>query len=587
MSKQKRNTYLSTCLSLLVLLALTSCSEGTYLRQLLLAEEQVTKDADSCAHLLQEIPVEELHGEEEALYGLVHSWLLYRQYAKEIPEEPLQTAYDYYRTSNDPHRRAQVHFLHAVIGLDQKRGQPSLWMEDLYSACLAIEQTDDYLLASQIYQNYGSQLTQINRFDDALIWIDKFVDAAERSGHRGEYVQALIMRSNNRLYAEDARVKQELQTSDGNCIAQHTHFDEAFASIYAALALAQEYQMELELGRIYNQLSIYHSRCQQPDSTLYYARLSVSLNERLHASGKRKELPHYLSLADAHRKLGNADSAVYYARKTFDTTGMPLRNRRVAAQLLYNIYADLKGDYQTSLEWMRISKQLDDSINQITIASNLEAVEDVAASEQEKAALRNEKQHTLCWLVWTAILCFLAIVSILYRLHQNRQKYRRQFQELEEDFNRRINEMRTRMEEVKVEKVSNETTKVPQSQPLQNPEPQQENRLILTGNTREQIEVQPSSILFLTSESNYVKVIILDNEGRVQSKMLRQTMSNIESQLNAYPYIIRCHRAYIVNLQHVRHASTSSAGLLLTLDATNQHVPVSKTYISIVKASMG
>lgn len=587
MSQPLRYFHLLVCSALLAFTALTSCSEGTYHRQLLLAEEQVTRDADSCARLLEVIPTGDLHGEDEALYGLLHSWLLYRQYAKEIPEEPLQKAYDYFHDSQDPLRKAQVCFLRAVIGRDQKRGQPSQWMEDLYSACLAVGQTDDYLLASQIYQNYGSQLTQLDRFDEGLVWIDKFADAAQRSGHRGEYVQALIMKSNNRLYAEDARVKQMAQTAEGKVIAQHTHFEEAFASIYAALAIAKENQMPVELGRIYNQLSIYHSRCQRPDSTLIYARWSVLLNEQLYAQGKRKELPHYLTLADAHRKLGNADSAIYYARRTYETPGMPLRNRRVAAQLIYNIYDNLKGDYQASLHWMRIAGQLSDSINQTTIATNLEAVQDAAQSEQEKAVLRTEKQHTMLWLFWTAIACLLIIAGFSYRLYYNRRLYHLHLQEQEEDFNRRIDEMRARMEEIKIERNRMKTTEVQQSMPSPIPEIPGTGSITLTGSTREQIEVEPSSILFLTSESNYVKVFYLDSEDKVQSKMLRQTMSNIESQLNACPNIIRCHRAFIVNLQHVRHASTSAAGLLLTLDASKLSVPVSKTYISMVKASLG
>ena len=574
-----------------------SCSDGNYHRQLLLAEEQVTQSADSCSRLLEDIPVEELNQEDEALYGLIHSWLLYRKYAKEIPEEPLRKAFDYYHDSKDPHRRAQVYFLRAVISEDQKRGQAKQWMEDLYSACLAIGQTDDYLLASQIYQNYGYRLTQIDRFDDAFIWLDKFVDAAKKSGHRGEYVQALIMKSNNLLFAEDARVKQEFQTSDGAIIAQHTQFEEAFAAIYEALSVARQYQMELELGRIYNHLSVFHSRCQHADSSLHYAHLSVQLNEKLYAQGKRKELPHYLTLADAHRKLGNADSAIYYARKTFDTPEMPLRNRRTAAQLLYNVYADLKGDYQTSLEWMRINNLLNDSISKGTIAANIEAVQDAAVSELEKSDLRTEKQNTMGWLLWVSVICGLIIAVISYRLYHNRRQYRMHLRELEEDFNHKICEMRARVEEEKVrtENVPSETAAIsacaievePVAQETQSETAGDGCMIVLTGSTRDQVEVKASSILFLTSESNYVKVMYVDAEDRVQSKMIRQTMNNIESQLNAYPHIIRCHRAFIVNLQRVRHASTSPSGLQLSLDATTLHVPVSKTYISIVKASLG
>lgn len=551
---------------------LASCGENGHHHQLLLAEEQVTQDADSCQRLLEGIPVEKLNSEDEALYGLVSSWLLYRQYAKDIPEEPLQKAFDYYHESTNPLRRAQVYFLRSVINQDQKRGQPKQWMEDLYSACLAIGQTDDYLLASQIYQNYSSALTSTKQFDQASIWVDKFVEAAMKSGHRGEYVQALIFKSANRMYAEEARVQQKYNTIDGEEVARHTKFDDAFSPIYEALQIAQTYNMEVEKGRIYNQLSLLHSRCQQLDSLLYYSRMSVSVNEHLYALGKRKQLTHYATLADAHRKLGNADSAIYYARKTFDTPGMPLRNKRVAAQLLYITYSELKKDYQASIEWMRIYNKLNDSINQSTIAANFEAVQDAAIKEQEKVALQEEKQNTRYWLMWSVIAGLVIIICISVRMFLNRRTYHKHLQEMEDDFNNRISEMRASESEPQVEEISQSV--IP------------DDRIILTGTTREQVEVLASSILFLTSESNYVKVLYLDTDNKVKSKLIRQTMSNIESQLNAYPHIIRCHRAFIVNLQHVMHASSLPSGLQLTLDATTLTVPVSKTYISLVKASM-
>lgn len=551
---------------------LASCSKDRYHTQLLLAEEQVTRSADSCSRLLEGIPVEELNSEDEALYGLVNSWLLYRQYANEIPEDPLNKAFDYFHESSDPLRRAQVYFLRSVISQDQKRGQASQWMEDLYTACLAIEQTDDYLLASQIYQNYSSKLWSLKQFDEAQVWVDKFVEAARKSGHRGEYVQALIKKSSNCLYLEETRVKREFNIEDGKEVASHTQFEEAFSTIYAALDIAQRYDMEVEKGRIYNQLAIYHSRCQRLDSLLHYARLSTSLNEQLYAQGKRKELTHYITLADAHRKLGNADSAIYYARKTFDTPEMPLRNKRVAAQLIYNTYADLLGDYQTSLEWMRVFILLNDSINQTTIASNIEVVQDVAVKEQEKAALQEEQQHTRKWLLWSVIICVVIIIGISFRMFLNRRTYHKHLQEMEDDFNHRISDMR-----------ASETVHTSDVPPL-NVIPDE--KVVLTGTTREQVEVLASSILFLTSESNYVKVLYLDADNKVKSKMLRQTMSNIESQLNLYPHIIRCHRAFIVNMQHVMHASSLPSGLQLTLDATTLTVPVSKTYISLVKESI-
>lgn len=558
-------------LLLLLIIACSSCQDSQYHTQLLLAEEQVTKSADSCSKLLEAIPVEALNEEDLALHGLISSWLLYRQYAKEIPEEPLERAFDYYHTSKDPLRRAQAYFLHSVINEDQKRGNADVWMEDLYTACLAVEKTEDYLLASQIYQNYGSKLTQLEQFDEARVWIDKFVDAAQKSGHRGEYVQSLIIKANNYLYSEEARVKQQIGTNNGIEVAKHAHFDEAFAIIYQALRIAEQHNMETEKGRIFTQLSIYHSRCQHVDSTLYYSRLSVLLNEQLYLQGKRKQQPQYLTLADAYRKAGMADSAIHYALKTYDMEGTPVRNRRAAAQLLYNIYADLKDDYKQSLEWSRIYNQLTDSLNQTTIASNLGAVKDAAVKEQEKTELRAENQSTLHWLVWNTLIGLLIIASISVIMLRNRKKYHQHMLELEKEFNLKINEITTREKDMKASISSDEVSP----------------KVLLTGSTREQIEVEASSILFLASESNYVKVLYLDADGKVQSKMIRQTMNNIETQLNGYPHIIRCHRAFIVNMQHVRQATSSPTGLQLTLDATTLLVPVSKTYLSLVKASLG
>lgn len=555
-----------------------SCDGGKNHKTLLEAEKHVTGNIDSCAILLKVVDINKLNDEDKALHGLVSSWLLYRQYAKDIPEEPLQTAFEYYHDSNDPLRRAQVYFLRSVIHNDQKRGQESEQMEDLYSACLAIEQTDDYLLASQIYQNYSTKFTHIQRYDEARVWIDKFVEAARMSGRKGEYVQALIYKSENCMHAEEKRIEKEFNTTDGKLIAEHGDFSEAFSTVYKALGIAKQNNLRVALGRIYTQLTLCHTTCQNLDSLLHYAKLSVQTNEQLHAEGLRKEATNYLLLCDAYRKLGLADSAIFYAKKTMETEGTPLRNKRAAAQLLYNIYADLKGDYKTSMEWMRLYNRLTDSLNQTTITANINAVQNAAISEQEKSSLKKENKHTLDWLIWSIIIGATAIIAISTLLIINRRRYHRELQKKEEEFNRMINDMRRKTEQTKTPSVINEDD-------ADKEEPTPES-ITLTGNTKEKITLNAASILFITSDSNYIKVFHLDTEGKVQSKMIRQTMTSIESQLKDYPHIVRCHRAFIVNLQHAESAKSTSSGLLLTLDATTERVPVSKTYISFIKTRM-
>lgn len=560
---------------------LFSCSTNEDHERLKAAEAQVTQSADSCAQLLEGIDVENLIPEDRALHGLVSSWLLYRQYAKEIPEEPLQTAFDFYHDSKDPLRRAQVYFLRSVIHRDQKRGTQTEWVEDLYSACLAIEKTNDYLLAAQIYQNYCALMTHSGKYDEGKMWVDKFVEAARKSGNTGEYLQALIYKTENSMKVEEIRLQQKLNTTDGNVIAKHTQFQEAFATIYKALGVARDKKIKVAEGRIYNQLSILHSRKQNLDSILYYARLSVHVNEQLHAQGLRKEATNYVLLSDAFRKMGQADSAIYYAQKTLNTPDTPLRNKRVAAQMLYNIYEDLKGDYKESLRWMRLFNQLTDSINKAAMSSNIDAAQQAAVKEQEKTVLKEENKHTMGWLLWSSIISMLIISAISVSWVVNRRNYHKQLQAQENDFNRMIAEMHRKLAEAKASSPDVDETLHGDASVQQ-----QSSVIVISGSTKEKVSVEASSILYVTSESNYIKVYHLDAEGKVQYKMIRQTMTSIESQLSEYPHIMRCHRAFFVNLQHVHHATGSSSGLLLTLDVPTNGIPVSKTYISLIKARL-
>lgn len=52
----------------------------------------------------------------------------------------------------------------------------------------------------------------------------------------------------------------------------------------------------------------------------------------------------------------------------------------------------------------------------------------------------------------------------------------------------------------------------------------------------------------------------------------------MSEQLLPYPQVMRCHRAYIVNLQHVRSVERRTNGLMLKLHYDGIQVPVSKSY---------
>lgn len=92
---------------------------------------------------------------------------------------------------------------------------------------------------------------------------------------------------------------------------------------------------------------------------------------------------------------------------------------------------------------------------------------------------------------------------------------------------------------------------------------------------KENLEFYPYELLFVESEGNYV-VFHLFSDERVIKKTIRNSISNTEMQLAGIPWIIRTHRAFIVNLKNVRSGKGNSAGYRLKMKSGNLEVPVSR-----------
>lgn len=600
-------------LTLLLVWASSSCTDRQIREQLDLADQQVTINADSTLTLLNAIDPDDLsHTEDIARWGLLHTWALYRSYAKDIPEEPLLQAFQYYHNGPDPLRRAQVYYLLSVVQEDQHRGEPSQWLEDLYRACLSIQQTDDHVLAAQIYQRYENKLYKMHQYDRAIEWGHRFVQEAHLSDNRNEELLAMTNLSLAQFYAEVHRVSDSLHTDDAQILAQATQFSAAFSTIYQALDLARQLGYRSREGKICGNISSYYSMAQRPDSALHYALLAKDIDEELVTSGKSNEPINYYHVAEAYRKVQQPDSAIRYALLTLSSKSMT--TRRNAANTLYLTYRDQKQDYRQAMEWMKLNNAIQDSIQKRINAEQVGAAQDAVQTEIEKGELQKQKQSAMDWLFWCLLISTAIVAIVVIHMVQNRFRFQARLKEQEEEFNRLLAERRatppapqtviTKQPEVVKPTITADrpevddttlaatpaateaTTTAPtsDSQPTTTPSAAPvPSLLVLTGSTKEQLTIVPDALLFLTSESNYIKVYYLSAEGKVQSKMLRQTMSRLEEQLSSFDFIVRCHRAFFVNLQHVVHASSVPTGLQLSLDASTASIPVSRTYIADIR----
>ena len=110
--------------------------------------------------------------------------------------------------------------------------------------------------------------------------------------------------------------------------------------------------------------------------------------------------------------------------------------------------------------------------------------------------------------------------------------------------------------------------------------------LTLTGSTNEHVSLEISDLLYIEAVGNYVKVTQL-RDDEVKTNMLRATMKQMENALKAYPMIVRCHRAFMVNLGQVERISSNSRAMQLVMRHTHDAIPVSRSNVNKLKELLG
>jgi hypothetical protein len=114
----------------------------------------------------------------------------------------------------------------------------------------------------------------------------------------------------------------------------------------------------------------------------------------------------------------------------------------------------------------------------------------------------------------------------------------------------------------------------------------QDLQITLEGTTNEHVTLDISDLLYLEAVGNYVKVCQQLN-GEVHTTMLRATMKQMEEALQGYPMIVRCHRAFMVNLGQVEQISSNSRAMQLVMRHSHDAIPVSRSNVNKLKELLG
>lgn len=97
---------------------------------------------------------------------------------------------------------------------------------------------------------------------------------------------------------------------------------------------------------------------------------------------------------------------------------------------------------------------------------------------------------------------------------------------------------------------------------------------------KEELAFYPNHLIYAEADGNYVN-FYLDDEGKNRKETIRNSISDIEQQLAETKFIVRTHRAFIVNLKKIRSKKGNTLGYRLKLYGTDAEIPVSRQKVPL------
>ena len=197
--------------------------------------------------------------------------------------------------------------------------------------------------------------------------------------------------------------------------------------------------------------------------------------------------------------------------------------------------------------------------------------------------------NVLSWSNFFETLLIIAFCSFAIGLYW-RFKYRSKYLTAELEETRLLNEQLQRLQQ-EAEQRALQAASAVKSSGIENSDQvstsasQPPQVITLTGTTSETVMLHIPNLLYIEAVGNYVKVYQW-HDGEVRNDMLRATSKQMEIDLEAYPMIVRCHRAFIVNLQQVEQIVTRAGSMQLLIKHCQESLPVSRSNMAQIKEAI-
>lgn len=107
-------------------------------------------------------------------------------------------------------------------------------------------------------------------------------------------------------------------------------------------------------------------------------------------------------------------------------------------------------------------------------------------------------------------------------------------------------------------------------------------QILLQGSTKEVLELPACQLVCIEAEGNYIKVIYR-KQDKMEQRLLRATMKQAEEAVEACSFMMKCHRAFLINIHAVTKVSGNSQGYRLSLEGCTTEIPVSRAYAKEIR----
>lgn len=107
-------------------------------------------------------------------------------------------------------------------------------------------------------------------------------------------------------------------------------------------------------------------------------------------------------------------------------------------------------------------------------------------------------------------------------------------------------------------------------------------KIILHGDCHGSLVINPLDIIYVESIANYLNIVYF-NDAELCNKRLRSSLRDVEEALETFPFMVRTHRAFLVNIHFITQVTGNSAGMKVSLFSCDKVLPVSRSNIGEFK----